>query len=134
MTTKTLLHQATLKEWAARFTDQKASGLNVADWCSRNGVTRDSFFYWKRKLKNELITQVLPDIVPLALPEPDVPECSSNPMSCYGSVASSTSCTTCTTGTIGSSAKIRIGDVTIELDDSASEGFITNIIKAVSHA
>ena len=131
MTPKTLLPQAMLKEWAARFTDQKASGMTVADWCSRNGITRDRFFYWKRKLKNELITQVLPDIVPLALPEPDVHECTPMPMSYQGSVASST---TCTTDKTGSSAKIRIGDVTIELDSSASESFIANIIKAVRHA
>ena len=131
MTTKTLLHQATLKEWAARFTDQKASGLTVADWCVKNRVSRDSYFYWKRKLKDELITQVLPDIVPLALPEPSVAERNPMPISYQESVASSTSCTTDTTG---SSAKIHFEDVTIELDASASESFITNIIKAVRHA
>ena len=77
MSTKQILHQAMLNEWASRIADQKASGLTVAEWCRLNEVSRDSYFYWKRKLKDELITQALPEIVPLALPDVSAPKCSS---------------------------------------------------------
>ena len=56
MSSKTILHQAKLNEWASRISDQMSSGLNVSQWCIRNGLTKDQFFYWKRKLKDELIT------------------------------------------------------------------------------
>ena len=67
MSTKSMLHQAMLNEWATRFSDQKSSGLSVVDWCRQNNISRDQFFYWKRKLKDEMITSNLPDIVPLSM-------------------------------------------------------------------
>jgi hypothetical protein len=59
MSAKTIVHQAMLNEWATRIADQKASGLNVSELCIRNGLIKDKYFYWKRKIKNELITQVM---------------------------------------------------------------------------
>lgn len=31
MSTKSMLHQASLSEWTARFSDQKASGLTIVE-------------------------------------------------------------------------------------------------------
>ena len=50
MSTKSLLHQARLKEWVTKFTDQKASGLSVTDWCLKNNISKYKFLYWKRLL------------------------------------------------------------------------------------
>ena len=36
MSAKTILHQAMLNEWVARIAEQKASGLNVSEWCIQN--------------------------------------------------------------------------------------------------
>ena len=68
MSTKSILHQAKLNEWASLFADQKSSGLSVAEWCKQNNLSQYKFFYWKRRLKDEAITQVLPEIVPLTIP------------------------------------------------------------------
>lgn len=68
MSTKPMLHQATLSEWAARFSDQKASGLTIVEWCQQNGFSEHQFYYWKRRLKDEVVSQALPEIVPLAMP------------------------------------------------------------------
>lgn len=132
MSTKQILHQAMLNEWASRFADHKASGLTVNEWCAQNGISRHCYFYWKRKLKDELIAQALPEIVPLALPDVSAPEC--KPVVPVPSDDSRTSCTTWPTCTTNSPAKIHIGNVMIELDASASENFIASIIKAVCHA
>lgn len=48
--------------------DQKASGLTVMEWCKQNNLSAYKYFYWKRLLKEEAIEQVLPAIVPLAMP------------------------------------------------------------------
>lgn len=142
MSAKTILHQAMLNEWATRIADQKASGLNVSEWCIRNGLTKDKYFYWKRKIKDELISQVLPEIVPLALPVqpspeslPAVPTTSAPAVPMAKSISEScTTCATCTTDTTLPSAKIHFGDIMIELDPSTPERFIKSIIKAVRHA
>lgn len=129
MSTISLLHQAQLNEWASRFSEQKASGLSVSEWCRQNNLSKDRFFYWKRLLKEEAIKQVLPDIVSLAVPSAQpTPTMTSTP------TVVSESCASCTTFTPNSNARILINGISIEIDSSAPEAFIRNLIKAVRRA
>ena len=66
------LHQAHLQEWAGRFAEQKASGLTVRQWCGVNHFSFHTCNYWKHLLKEEVVGQALPDIVPI--PVSAVPE------------------------------------------------------------
>ena len=68
MSTRSMIHQAMLTEWATRIADQKESGLSVSEWCKLNNLTEHKYFYWKRQLKEEAVEQALPEIVPLAMP------------------------------------------------------------------
>ena len=68
MNAKQKLHQVHLQEWAIRFADQKASGLTVRQWCEQNKLSFHTYNYWKHLLKEEVVDQSLPDIVPLSLP------------------------------------------------------------------
>ena len=68
MNAKQKLHQAHLQEWATRFADQKASGLTVKQWCEQNHFSIHTYNYWKHLLKEEVIDQLLPDIVPVTVP------------------------------------------------------------------
>lgn len=68
MNNKQKLHLLHLNEWAARFTDQKSSGLTVRQWCEQNIYTIHTYNYWKHRLKDELANQILPEIVPLSIP------------------------------------------------------------------
>ena len=136
MSTRSLLHQARLNEWLKRFADHKSSGLSVTDWCLQNNISKYKFFYWKRLLKDEAVTQMLPEIVPLAVPA-SVPAVPSEPATL--STTDTTSATratraSCTTFTPNSCARVYINGMTIELDSSASESFIRSLIKAVSYA
>lgn len=54
MNNKQKLHQLHLNEWAARFADQKSSGLTVRQWCEQNNYTIHTYNYWKHRLKDEL--------------------------------------------------------------------------------
>lgn len=122
MKTNTKIHQLRLQEWADRFSAQKSSGLTVRAWCEENGLTIHKFFYWKRALKDELARQILPDIVPLALPAPD---------SAFSvSTISSATCTTCASNKVN----FTINDLSIGIDSSVPEEFLTTLIKAVRHA
>ena len=133
MSTKSMLRQAKLNEWAVRFSDQKASGLTVKEWCSQNNLSRDKFFYWKRLLKENAIEQALPEIVPLAMPL--VPEpVNSTPASSDTTDDACESCASCTSCASNSCARLLINGICIELDSSAPEAFIRKLIKAVRHA
>ena len=35
--------------------EQQSSGLTVAEYCKRNGLTKDKYFYWLRKCKEAMI-------------------------------------------------------------------------------
>lgn len=48
----------------------KSSGLTVKQWCEQNNFTIHTYNYWKHVLKEELAGQMLPDIVPITVPEP----------------------------------------------------------------
>ncbi|MCR5419522.1 MAG: hypothetical protein K6E98_00775 [Lachnospiraceae bacterium] len=133
MSTKSLLHQAKLKEWASRFIDQKASGLSVAEWCKQNNLSQHKFFYWKRLLKEEAIEQTLPDIVPLAMPSVTADVSQTQVTSQVPTLARETRAS-CTTFASNSCARLFINGVCIEIESSAPESFITNLIRAVRHA
>ena len=67
MNAKQKLHQARLQEWAGRFAEQKASGLTVRQWCEVNHFSFHTYNYWKHLLKEEVVDQVLPYIVPISV-------------------------------------------------------------------
>ena len=130
MSAKSLIHQAKLTEWASRLSDQKASGLSVSEWCEQNNVSQYQYFYWKRLLKETIVDQMLPEIVPISIPsvptKPDTSEVACTTRASCTSFASNFTSTTC--------ARIFINGITIELEASASESFIQTLIKAVRHA
>ena len=131
MSTRSILQQAKLNDWASRFADQKASGLSIKEWCSQNNMSQHKYFYWKRILKENAIEQALPEIVPLAMPSVPI-----DPSPVIPSSTDSTreSCASCTSFASNSCARLYVNGICIELDSSASEAFIRNLIKAVRHA
>jgi putative transposase len=48
-------HEATntyrLKQWADIIRGAKQSGMSINDWCASQGITRNQFFYWQRRLR-----------------------------------------------------------------------------------
>ena len=121
MNSKQKLHQIKLTQWASRFQEQAASGLTVKAWCAENNVTIHTYNYWKHLLKQDAVDQLLPDIVPLSFPT--VSEVESQTPSSVNSKRS-----------IRSTARLTLGDIFIEVDDYASEAFLSALIKAVRHA
>ena len=130
MNAKQKLHQAHLREWAARFADQKASGLTVRTWCEQNDLSIHKYNYWKHLLKEEVVDQVLPDIVPLALPSSyaasDLPTTqASQPVRTNRAIRANYT---------NSNVKFCIDGVAIEIDPSVSEEFLRTLVRAVHYA
>ena len=66
MNTTQIVHQTNLNKWADIIRDQQSSSLTVKDWCSQHQVSKDQFYYWKRKLKDKFVESKLPDIIPIS--------------------------------------------------------------------
>ena len=130
MNARQKLHQIHLQEWTVRFADQKASGLTVRQWCEQNNLSFHTYNYWKHLLKEEVVDQTLPDIVPLSLPvlsdpgsslettAPDIRSIRAN-----RSIRSN-----------NSNVQMQINGISIEIDSSVSEEFLCKLIRAVCYA
>ncbi len=152
MKASTFQHQANLNLWAERIAAQKASGLQVDDWCIQNNLSRHKFYYWKRLIKESLLEASVPDIVPLP-PTTTLAE----DTTCLTSTTSSTSTTltsstalvpsdvlplqTCTTNTSciteaekSHSFKLSTSELSLEIDGALSSDTIISILKVVYHA
>ena len=130
MNARQKLHQIHLQEWTVRFAEQKASGLTVRQWCEQNNLSFHTYNYWKHLLKEEVVEQALPDIVPLSLPflsdsvsslETTVPDIRS--IHANRSIRSN-----------NSNVQMQINSISIEIDSSVSKEFLCKLIRAVCHA
>ena len=50
-----------MQQWTAIIEDRIASGLKIDEYCEKNQLSRNSYFYWLRKIREERATSVLPD-------------------------------------------------------------------------
>ena len=53
--------QLHMQQWTAIIEDRIASGLKIDEYCEKNQLSRNSYFYWLRKIREERATSVLPD-------------------------------------------------------------------------
>ena len=130
MNAKQKLHQANLIEWAARFSDQKDSGLTVRQWCEQNHLSIHRYNYWKHLLKEEVVDTMLPEIVPLSMPQTAHPA---------GPIPDRANCTNRAIRatlpiTDGQSIRLCIDGVSVELDPSVPEVFLRTLVRAVHYA
>ena len=124
MNARQKLHQSHLQEWTVRFADQKASGLTVRQWCEQNNLSFHTYNYWKHLLKEEVVDQTMPDIVPLSL----------SVLSDSGSLLETTTHNIRSIRSNNSNVQMQINGISIEIDSSVSEEFLCKLIRAVCHA
>ena len=124
MNARQKLHQIHLQEWTIRFADQKASSLTVRQWCEQNNLSFHTYNYWKHLLKEEVVDQTLPDIVPISLPV----------LSDSGSSLETAAPDIRSIRSNNSNVQMQINGISIEIDSSVSEEFLCKLIRAVCHA
>ncbi len=44
-----------IQRWKSIIEDRNASSLTVKEYCQRNGLSRDAYFYWLRIIRQELL-------------------------------------------------------------------------------
>ena len=128
MNARTKIHQLHLNEWITRFSEQKASGLTVKQWCEQKHLSVRTYNYWKHLLKEEVVEQAFPDIVPS--PVPTVPDSNSSlEVTGVSSIRSN-----CTIRSNQSTIELCINGFCIEIDTSVSAEFLSKLLKAMRYA
>lgn len=41
-----------IRLWENRIQSRKNSGMDVNEWCEKNNITRNAYYYWHRKIKD----------------------------------------------------------------------------------
>ena len=51
MNTKLVEKEVKLSQWRALIQECMSSGLKVKDWCMQNNISKDTYYYWLKKLR-----------------------------------------------------------------------------------
>lgn len=49
-----LSRQERLERWSGKIAACRGSGMTVRAWCQENGITEKTYYYWQRRLYQEL--------------------------------------------------------------------------------
>ena len=119
MDTKQITKDYRINEWTARIRECSTSGLSVKRWCEDNGVAEGSYYYWLKRVR-VAACEALPviqkpvKIVPINL-------------------SSETIKSSTVDQDNNSSLVMRIGSVTMELNNSTSSLLIENVLRALQN-
>ncbi|MCR5523877.1 MAG: hypothetical protein K6F64_09630 [Clostridia bacterium] len=58
MNTKDEVRRIRIQEWKKIFEDKAASGLSAKDYCLKNGIGKDQYFYWQRIVRDSVLTEM----------------------------------------------------------------------------
>ena len=119
MDTKQITNDYRINEWTTRIRECSTSGLSVKRWCEDNGVAEGSYYYWLKRVR-VAACEALPviqkpvKIVPINL-------------------SSETIKSRTVDQDNNSSLVMRIGSVTMELNNSTSSLLIENVLRALQN-
>lgn len=112
-----LKHEMVAEQWAALIKERMDSGMTIKEWCQERDIKESQYYYWLKTLRKEEtrdcgLEQPVSPFVEL----PDIYRKRQAPI--QGNTA----------------AIIRKGDILIEVTESASAGFITEVMEALAYA
>lgn len=116
MDSTVLKNQFLVSKWTAIMSECRESGLPIKEWLVQNNVSRDQYYYWKRRLKNLCLESIPTDFVELPCQVP-VPQFSAKVVSNEPVPA----------------ASILFNSATVNIYESASADFIAKLFEAASH-
>ena len=58
MSTREVITQYRIEQWAEIIKDRSVSGETIAEYCLRKGITKTAYYYWLRKLRKSACEQL----------------------------------------------------------------------------
>ena len=110
-----LKHDVIAERWAVLIKERMESGMTVREWCHDRNIKESRYYYWLRILRRKAVEntgrppQVSPFVeLPAGICQEQFP--------------------------MPAAAVIRKGNITIEVTESASAGFIQKVMEALANA
>ena len=60
MNTKEMAMEYRITSWAQALQERIAGKENIKEFCARKGVSRNTYFYWQRKIRKSVVEQIMP--------------------------------------------------------------------------
>ncbi len=110
-----LKHDVTAERWAMLIKERMESGMTVREWCHDRDIKESRYYYWLRRLRQDAVKEKerRQQVSPFVELPTDI---------CREQVFEP------------AAAVIRKGNVTIEVTESASAGFIAKVMEALANA
>jgi transposase-like protein len=119
MDTRKVKHQYHLSKWTPLVRECCTSGMTVKAWCLENNVNEKQFFYWQRKVREELCTSV-------QAPEKEQP-------TVFAQLPIQTNKEIPQSDLFKPDLVISIGDYRLELSDKTSPELLEAVLKVIHH-
>ena len=58
MNTRKVATEYRMEQWSQAMQERLANGETIKDYCKRIGVSRNTYFYWQRKLREAVVKQM----------------------------------------------------------------------------
>lgn len=121
MNTREVTHNYRLNQWIEIIRECRGSGQTVTAWCNDRGINPKSYYYWLRRVRTaacEALPSLTPgnnEIVPVNIPlQMTVPKSVSQDQN-------------------SSCIVLHLGDVTLEILNTASAALIENTLRAIQN-
>ncbi len=117
-------HMYNLQCWQKRIQDRCASGMTVVEWCAANGVTKDAYYYWLSRLREESYEDAVTNLPCAPEPQQAFVEITRAMPSAKGTEDN---------GNRIPMATVRKGSLQIDIMSHSTQDFLRNLLEAVSH-
>ena len=72
LATRAATKQIRLQHWRSVIQDRAESGLTVKEYCEQHNITKDSYYYWLRTVREATLHSMGPVFAELEAPEKDL--------------------------------------------------------------
>lgn len=117
MNTREATRQFRIQQWTQIIHDRAESGMTIKDYCKKNNLGRDAYFYWAKIIKEEALKN---------LPQQQFVELPLSQTSDLPQVARSTPVFT-------AELKLQIKDVSITVTDATSPALLARTLEVVNN-
>jgi transposase-like protein len=115
MDMRKVAREVRLSKWSQILQEQNASGQSIQIWCAENGIDRQQYYYWQRKLRESVVDSLAERSESLTLAQPTFTEISA---------PSSEPCTGVIT--------VRVGEAVVEITGDPSPAALEMILQILS--
>ncbi len=109
--------QYRIRKWINIFADCKQSGMTVQQYCDANQLSRDSYYYWFKKVRALTMKQMVPAIVPISTTPDTVGQ---NPVTVVPVATDNLSPATLT---------LQVGDISLEINEATPDSLLRRTLR-----